>query len=45
LMRYQRFLLSLDIERINAQGNANAKMAEAIAMAQQRIVILEKQVR
>lgn len=45
LMRYQRFLLSLDIERIRAQGEANAKMAEAIAMAQQRIVILEKQVR
>lgn len=45
LMRYQRFLLSLDIERIKAQGDANAKMAEAIAMAQQRIVILEKQVK
>lgn len=45
LMRYQRFLLSLDIERIQAHGEANAKMAEAIAMAQQRIVILEKQVR
>jgi len=45
LMRYQRFLLSLDIERIKAQGEANAKMAEAIAMAQQRILVLEKQVR
>jgi len=45
LMRYQRFLLSLDLERIKAQGDANAKMAEAIAMAQQRIVVLEKQVR
>jgi len=45
LMRYQRFLLSMDIERIRAQGDANAKMAEAIAMAQQRIVVLEKQVR
>lgn len=45
LMRYQRFLLSLDLERIKAQGEANAKMAEAIAMAQQRIVVLEKQVR
>ena len=45
LMRYQRFLLSLDIERIQAHGEANAKMAEAIAMAQQRIVILEKQVK
>ncbi len=45
LMRYQRFLLSLDIERIRAQGEASAKMAEAIALAQQRIVVLEKQVR
>ena len=45
LMRYQRFLLSMDIERIRAQGEANAKMAEAIALAQQRIVILEKQVK
>ncbi len=45
LMRYQRFLLSLDLERIRAQGDANAKMAEAIAMAQQRILVLEKQVK
>jgi hypothetical protein len=45
LMRYQRFLLSLEVERIRAQGDANARMAEAIALAQQRIVVLEKQVR
>jgi len=45
LMRYQRFLLSMDLERIRAQGDASAKMAEAIALAQQRIVVLEKQVR
>ena len=45
LMRYQRFLLSLDLERIRAQGEASAKLAEAIALAQQRIVVLEKQVR
>ncbi len=45
LMRYQRFLLSLDIERIRAQGEASARMAEAIALAQQRIIVLEKQVR
>ena len=45
LMRYQRFLLSLEIERIQVQGDANAKLAEAIALAQQRIVVLEKQVR
>lgn len=45
LMRYQRFLLSLEVERIRAQGDASARMAEAIALAQQRIVILEKQVK
>jgi tetratricopeptide (TPR) repeat protein len=45
LMRYQRFLLSMDIERIRARGEANAKLAEAITLAQQRIVILEKQVK
>jgi hypothetical protein len=33
------------VERIRAQGDANARMAEAIALAQQRIVVLEKQVR
>lgn len=45
LMRYQRFLLSLEIERIQAKGEANAKMAEAIALAQQRIMVLERQVK
>jgi tetratricopeptide (TPR) repeat protein len=45
LMRYQRFLLSMEIERIQAQGEASARMAEAIALAQQRIVILERQVK
>lgn len=45
LMRYQRFLLSMDIERIRAQGEASARMAEAIALAQQRIVVLERQSR
>jgi len=43
LMRYQRFLNGLEIDKIKAQGEANAKMAEAIALAQQRIVVLEKQ--
>ncbi len=45
LMRYQRFLHGLDLERIGAQGSANAKLADAIATARQRIVVLEKQVR
>lgn len=44
LMRYQRFLNGLEIDKIKAQGEASARMAEAIAMAQQRIVVLEKQV-
>jgi tetratricopeptide (TPR) repeat protein len=43
VMRYQRFLNGLEIDKIKAQGEANAKMAEAIALAQQRIVVLEKQ--
>ena len=42
-IRYRRFLQSLEIERIRAQGDANAQMAEAIARAQQRLIILERQ--
>ena len=45
LMRYQRFLLSLDLQRIEAQGNQNAKLAEAIALAQQRVIVLERRTR
>jgi tetratricopeptide (TPR) repeat protein len=45
LMRYQRFLTQLEIQRIDAVGNANAKLAEAIARAQQRIIVLERQAR
>ena len=44
LMRYQRFMNGLEIDKIKAQGEASATMAEAIALAQQRIVVLEKQV-
>jgi tetratricopeptide (TPR) repeat protein len=43
LMRYQRFLQTLELQRIEAVGNANAKLAEAIARAQQRIIVLERQ--
>ncbi len=43
LMRYQRFLAGLEMDKIRVQGDASAKMAEAIALAQQRIVVLEKQ--
>jgi hypothetical protein len=41
-MRYQRFLQSLDLERIKVQGDANAQLAEAIAIAQQRLIVLDK---
>lgn len=42
LMRYQRFLQQLKLQTIQAEGDAAAKQAEAIAMAQQRIVILQQ---
>lgn len=42
-MRYQRFLQQMKLQTIKAEGEAAAKQAEAIAMAQQRIVILQKQ--
>jgi hypothetical protein len=45
LMRYQRFLLSLEVQRIQAQGDAYAKLAEAIARARERVIVLEKQTR
>lgn len=40
--QYELFLHRLDLERIEAQGDADAKLAEAIALAQQRIVVLER---
>jgi hypothetical protein len=45
LLRYQLFLQKLEIERIDARGRASAALAEAIALAQQRILILERQSR
>lgn len=42
LMRYQRFLQQLELQRIDAMGTQNAKLAEAIALAQQRIVVLDR---
>ena len=45
LLRYQLFLQKLEIEKIDAVGRANARLAEAIALAQQRIIILERQAR
>ncbi len=43
LMRYQRFLQQLELERIEARGDANAKLTEAVVRAQQRIVILRRE--
>ena len=42
LMRYQRFLQQMELERINAYGDAYAKQADAIAHARERIIVLEK---
>ncbi len=42
-IRYQRFLQSLEIERIQARGQASAQLADAIARAQQRLIVLERQ--
>jgi len=42
-IRYQRFLQSLEIEQIRARGQANAQLADAIARAQQRLIVLERQ--
>ncbi len=45
LVRYQLFLHRLELEKIEAVGNANAKLAEAIVAARQRILVLERQSR
>lgn len=42
LMRYQKFLLQMELQRIDAQGTQNAKLAEAIALAQQRVIVLDR---
>lgn len=44
-LRYRLFLHRLELEKIEATGNANAKLAEAIAQARQRIIVLERQSR
>jgi hypothetical protein len=41
-VRYQRFLHQMELERINAVGDAWAKQADAIARARERIIVLEK---
>ena len=42
-IRYQRFLQSMELERIEARGDAAAKMADAIARSQLRLIVLERQ--
>ena len=42
LIQYQRFLHQMELEKIEAYGDAYAKQAEAIAHAKERIVVLER---
>ncbi|HEX6557963.1 MAG TPA: hypothetical protein VF021_00830, partial [Longimicrobiales bacterium] len=42
LIRYQLFLHKLNLETIKAEGEAYAQLANAIAYAKERIVVLEK---
>ena len=45
LMRYQLFLHRLEIEKIQAVGEAYGHLANAIAHARERVIILERQTR
>jgi tetratricopeptide (TPR) repeat protein len=42
ILRYQLFLHQMELEKIQARGEAAARMAEAIALAQQRIIVLDR---
>jgi tetratricopeptide (TPR) repeat protein len=42
LLRYKLFLHQLELEKIAAHGEAAARLAEAIALAQQRIIVLDR---
>lgn len=42
LIQYQLFLHRLELERIDAVGDAYAKLADAIAHARERVIVLEK---
>jgi hypothetical protein len=44
-LRYKLFLHRLELEKIEAIGNADAKLADAIAQARQRIIVLDRQSR
>jgi tetratricopeptide (TPR) repeat protein len=45
LLRYQLFLHRLEIEKIQARGEAWGHMANAIAHARERVIVLERQTR
>ncbi|HEX6135074.1 MAG TPA: hypothetical protein VFZ24_13990 [Longimicrobiales bacterium] len=45
LMRYQLFLHRLEIEKIQAVGEAYGNLAAAIAHARERVIVLERQTR
>jgi hypothetical protein len=45
LIRYQLFLHRLEIERIQARGEAFGHLASAIAHARERVIVLERQTR
>jgi hypothetical protein len=42
ILRYRLFVHQLELERIHAHGEAAARMAEAIARAHERIIVLER---
>ena len=42
LVQYQLFLHQLELERIDAEGDAAAKLADAIAQARARIIFIER---
>lgn len=42
IIQYQLFLHQMELERIEAVGDAYAKLAEAIAHAKERIIVLER---
>ena len=44
-LRYKLFLNQLEIQKIDAIGNANARLAEAIVQARERIMILDRRSR
>ncbi len=44
-LRYRLFLHRLELERIDAKGTANAKLADAIAQARERIIVLDRRSR